>query len=41
MINYFCKPKLKVGTEWVNKVIIPVFFAKYKIQNTKSKLQLH
>merc|ERR1719356_2247522 len=19
MINYFCKPKLKVGTEWVNK----------------------
>ena len=19
MINYFCKPKLKVGTEWMNK----------------------
>ena len=36
MINYFCKPKLKVGTEWVNKVIIPVFFVKYKIQKHNS-----
>ena len=36
MINYFCKPKLKVGTEWVNKVIIPVIFKK----NRKSKLEL-
>ena len=25
MINYFCKPKLKVGTEWVNKVKAPNF----------------
>ena len=34
MINYFCKPKLKVGTEWVNKVIIPTFS-----QNTKYKIE--
>ena len=36
MINYFCKPKLKVGTEWVNKVINPVIFKKNRNSNSNS-----